>query len=108
MKRILIAITGGALIQALLLVTLFLAPAAVVNDPNPSGIAVGLKLVVLIAFQLSMPGFLLFVPEHGHSAIVVRVLAILFDVAIYSLVIYLILRVRSAWKTAHNRPIQSN
>jgi hypothetical protein len=64
MKRMLIAVTGGALIQALLFVTLALFPASVVDNPNPSGIAAVLKFVILVGLQLALPGFMLFVPEH--------------------------------------------
>jgi hypothetical protein len=73
------------IVQALLLVALFNAPA--LAPTNPGRVVAIFESVFLIVVQLAMPGFLLFVPEHGGSSLLVRVIAVIFDIAIYAALI---------------------
>jgi hypothetical protein len=73
------------IVQAVLFVGVFNASA--VAPANPGRLVTILGSIFLVAVQLAMPGFLLFVPEHGGSSLIVRVIAIIFDIAIYSLLI---------------------
>jgi hypothetical protein len=100
-KRIWISITGGTLFQAVLFLLVWAAQGGIADDPNASGIAFVCKAIILVGLQMALPGFMLFVSESGRSGLFIRVLAIVFDITIYSLILYGALWLRSSLRSEH-------
>jgi hypothetical protein len=102
LRRIFTALAIGTGFQAVIFLAIRVA--TVIEVPQAPGIAQFVYYLMVIAFQLLMPGFLLFVSEYNGSSLLGRLLAILFDIGVYSSFVYLYIWFKSEGKAAAERP----